>query len=84
MSEGMSPEEVESPQQKLTAVASPAWAALQFHRDFSKHMEAAEQLVTSLPAELPAVQASLDLILRWAELRICDGGPQVGRLAMVV
>ena len=73
----MPPEEVESLQRELTALASPEWAALLFHRDFKKHLEAAEQLLASLAEMLAEVQASLDLILRWAVLRICDGNMQV-------
>ena len=75
--EGVPPEEVESLQRELTALASPEWAALLFHRDFKKHLEAAEQLLASLAEMLAEVQASLDLILRWAVLRICDGNMQV-------
>lgn len=33
--------------------------------------------MTSLSELLEEVQASLDLILRWAVLRICDGNMQV-------
>lgn len=34
-------------------------------------------LLASLAGLLPEVQASLDLLLRWAVLRICDGNMQV-------
>lgn len=76
----MPPEEAESLQRELTAIASPAWAALLFHKDFKRHLEAAEQLVANLADLLEEVQASLDLILRWAVLRICDGNMQASRV----
>jgi cytoskeleton-associated protein 5 len=72
------PEEAELLQRELTAVASPEWGALLFSKDFKRHLEAAEQLVASLDSALEEVQASLDLVLRWAVLRICDGNMQVG------
>ncbi|KAL4854812.1 hypothetical protein ACK3TF_004509 [Chlorella vulgaris] len=77
--EGVPPEEAESLQRELTAIASPVWAALLFHKDFKRHLEAAEQLVANLAELLEEVQASLDLILRWAVLRICDGNMQASR-----
>ena len=78
--EGVPPEEAESLQRELTAIASPGWAALLFHKDFKRHLEAAEQLVANLADLLEEVQASLDLILRWAVLRICDGNMQASRV----
>lgn len=42
----------------------PHLAALLFHHDFRNHLEAAEQLLTSL-AEMPtAMQGNMDLCLR--------------------
>lgn len=35
-------------------------------------MEAAELLLGALPAEAEAALAALDLLLRWAVLRLCD------------
>ena len=35
-------------------------------------MEAAELLAASLPGEMPAVAACLDLLLTWISARICD------------
>lgn len=64
-------------QRELMAVASPEWAALLFHKDFKRHLDAVELLLANLAAMLEEVQASLDLILRWAVLRICDGNMQV-------
>ena len=45
---------------------------LLFGRDFKAHLEAAELLAASLPAEMPAVVAGLDLLLTWICARICD------------
>ncbi|PRW20522.1 microtubule associated isoform A [Chlorella sorokiniana] len=74
--EGVAPEEAESLQRELAAVASPDWYGLLFAKDFKRHLDAAEQLMASLSELLEEVQASLDLILRWAVLRICDGNMQ--------
>lgn len=74
--EGVAPEEVELLQRELAAVASPDWYGLLFAKDFKRHLDAAEQLMASLSELLEEVQASLDLIFRWAVLRICDGNMQ--------
>ncbi|KAL4424717.1 hypothetical protein ABPG77_000060 [Micractinium sp. CCAP 211/92] len=74
--EGLNPEEAESLQRELSGVASPEWSALLFHKDFKRHLDAVEMLLANLAGLLPEVQASLDLLLRWAVLRICDGNMQ--------
>lgn len=46
--------------------------ALLFAKDFQKHVEAAELLLAELPAHPEAMMASLDLLFRWAVVRMCD------------
>ena len=41
--EGVAPEEAEALQRELAAVAAPEWLALLFHKDFKRHLDAAEQ-----------------------------------------
>lgn len=53
---------------------SPPTTPLQ---DFKRHLDAVDLLLANLADLLPEVQASLDLLLRWAVLRICDGNMQV-------
>lgn len=52
------------------------WARLRramlFAKDFQKHVEAAELLLAELPAHPENMLASLDLLLRWAVVRMCD------------
>lgn len=74
--EGVNPEEVEGLQRDLAAVASPEFAALLFNKDFKRQLDAVERLLQSLEGLLAEVQANLDLLLRWAVLRICDGNMQ--------
>ena len=45
---------------------------LLFASDFRKHVEAAELLMAALPCEAEAELAALDLLLRWAVVRLCD------------
>lgn len=45
---------------------------LLFASDFRKHVEAAELLMAALPGEAEAELAALDLLLRWAVVRLCD------------
>ena len=46
--------------------------ALLFAKDFQKHVEAAELLLAELPEHPEHMMASLDLLLRWAVVRMCD------------
>ena len=74
--DGVNAEELDNLQRELAAVASPEFHALLFHKDFKRHLEAADAVVAALPELLEVVAANLDLLLRWAVLRICDGNMQ--------
>ncbi len=49
--EGVAPEEAESLQRELAAVASPDWYGLLFAKDFKRHLDAAEQVGRGLREE---------------------------------
>jgi cytoskeleton-associated protein 5 len=69
-------EELEALEAALGAAASDDFRALLFSRDFRDHVRAAEALAAALPALLPEAVASLDLLLRWAVARLCEGNMQ--------
>ena len=50
--------------------------ALLFSKDFRQHVEAADMLLGQLPDIPEAAVSNLDLLLRWAVLRMCDGNTQ--------
>eukprot|EP00887_Chlorella_sp_A99_P000367 scaffold13.g367.t1 len=66
--DGVNAEELDNLQRELAAVASPELQGMLFHRDFKKHLEAADQIVAALPELEAEVAANLDLLLRWASL----------------
>lgn len=52
-----------------------ACRGLLFAKDFQKHVEAADMIMAELsatPEEREAVLSCLDLLLRWAVIRLCD------------
>lgn len=49
---------------------------LLFSKDFKRHVEAADMLLAQLPDLSEAALSCLDLLLRWAALRICDANTQ--------
>ena len=50
--------------------------ALLFSKDFRQHVEAADMLLGQLSDIPDAALSNLDLLLRWAVLRMCDGNTQ--------
>ena len=56
----------------LNSVIHTHGRGLLFASDFRKHVEAAELLMAALPGEAEAELAALDLLLRWAVVRLCD------------
>lgn len=68
---------IHAPQQRigshyLNSVVHTHGRDLLFASDFRKHVEAAELLMAALPGEAEAELAALDLLLRWAVVRLCD------------
>lgn len=49
---------------------------LLFAKDFKRHMEAADVLLTQLPGLRREVMSCMDLLLRWLVLRICEANTQ--------
>lgn len=49
---------------------------LLFSADFRRHIEAADLLLMQLPDIADAAVTCLDLLLRWAVLRLCDANTQ--------
>lgn len=49
---------------------------LLFSADFRRHIEAADLLLIQLPDITDAAVSCLDLLLRWAVLRLCDANTQ--------
>ena len=49
---------------------------LLFAKDFRQHMQAADMLLSQLEGLRQEVLSCLDLLLRWAVLRICDANTQ--------
>lgn len=49
---------------------------LLFSPDFKRHIEAADLLLQQLPDVADAAVSCLDLLLRWAVLRLCDANTQ--------
>ena len=47
-----------------------------FSSDFKRHIEAADLLLQQLPDVADAAVSCLDLLLRWAVLRLCDANTQ--------
>lgn len=74
--EGIAPDEADSLEAALSAVASDDFRALLFSKDFKKHLEAADMLADATQTLLAEIAASLDLLLRWAVVRICDNNMQ--------
>lgn len=74
--EGPSADELDQLEAGLAPVASGDFMALLFSREFKDHVKAADALVAALPTLLPEITASLDLLLRWAVVRVCEGNTQ--------
>jgi len=49
-----------------------ACRSLLFAKDFQKHVEAADLVMAELSANPEAVLSCLDMLLRWAVIRLCD------------
>ena len=49
---------------------------LLFSADFRRHIEASDLLLMQLPDVAEAAVSCLDLLLRWAVLRLCDANTQ--------
>jgi cytoskeleton-associated protein 5 len=72
-------DELEVLEAAFTGIASDELRSLLFSRDFKDHVKAADLLSTALVPEdlLPEGIACLDIIFRWAIVRICEGNTQV-------
>lgn len=74
------PEEHDELKAELAGVAGPALLGEMFSRDFRKHCSAAERIKAAASgAEHERVVGSLDLVLQWAALRVCESNTQVRR-----
>ena len=74
--EGVAPDEVEILQSLLPPLTSEPLRSQLFSKDFKDHIQAADIILVNLPQYFAEVQASLDLLLRWFVVRICDGNSQ--------
>lgn len=74
--EGVAPDEVEIIQSLLPPLTSEPLRSQLFSKDFKDHIQAADVILVNLPQYFAEVQASLDLLLRWFVIRICDGNSQ--------
>jgi len=72
-------DELETLDAAFTGIASDELRSLLFSRDFKDHVKAADSLANVLvPGDLlPEGIACLDIIFRWAIVRICEGNTQV-------
>jgi cytoskeleton-associated protein 5 len=70
------PEESDALDGYFSSVASPSFYRQLFSKDFRDHVAAADALAAALPDMMPEVRSSLDLVLRWAVIRVCDGNMQ--------
>lgn len=52
--------------------------ALLFAKDFKRHCEAADMIREAAPSMYSEIMGVLDLLLRWATLRIAEANTQVG------
>ena len=73
-----SPLYVVAPLQSHSHVTAPVACCrrLLFSADFRRHIEAADLLLMQLPDIADAAVSCLDLLLRWAVLRLCDANTQ--------
>eukprot|EP00899_Mesostigma_viride_P007986 jgi/Mesvir1/17189/Mv07609-RA.2 len=67
------PEYVSELDVALRGVVREDLHALLFSNDFKKHTDAVELMQRGLPTHLDAMESCLDLLLKWAVLRICEG-----------
>lgn len=69
---------VNAPLQSHSHVTRPVACCrrLLFSPDFRRHIEAADLLLMQLPDIADAAVSCLDLLLRWAVLRLCDANTQ--------
>lgn len=72
-------DELETLDAAFTGIASDELRILLFSRDFKDHVKAADSLANVLVPDdlLPEGIACLDIIFRWAIVRICEGNTQV-------
>lgn len=63
--------------QMAAANVNKTLMANMFHSDFRYHIKALESLSEDLPNNKEALQANLDLILKWLTLRFFDTNPSV-------
>jgi hypothetical protein len=64
-------------EQMTTANFNTTLTTQMFHSDFKQHLKAIESLHSYLPNDLAALQANLDLILKWITLRFFETNPSV-------
>ena len=74
--EAPSPDEIDALQGSFAGIASDELIALLFSRDFKDHVKAADALSSVVPHLIPEAISCLDLIFRWAVVRVCEGNTQ--------
>ncbi|KAL0028272.1 hypothetical protein WJX79_006476 [Trebouxia sp. C0005] len=74
--EGIRDDEAEGLEAELAPLTSDSLKKLLFSADFRRHIEAADLLLMQLPDIADAAVSCLDLLLRWAALRLCDANTQ--------
>lgn len=70
------PDDAQQLESDLSNLASPSFQALLFAKDFKKQCAAAEMLKDALTDCYDEVLSCLDLVLKWAVLRIVEGNTQ--------
>lgn len=70
-------DELENLEAAFALGASDDFLRLLFSKDFKDHLRAADALSNAMPDLLNEAVANLDLIFRWAIVRICEGNTQL-------
>ncbi|KAG2491479.1 hypothetical protein HYH03_010264 [Edaphochlamys debaryana] len=66
------PDEAQTLEAEFTSLLNPTLKAAMFNKDFKKHCEAADAVTRALPNTYDDVIAVVDLLFRWATLRILE------------
>ena len=86
--EGMRDDEIKHAEDDLKAASAPHVRAdvhaLLFGKDFRAHIQAVEHLEAALSESPDAVEGTLDLLLRWVVLRLCEQAPNTQSLLKVL
>ena len=86
--EGMRDDEIKHAEDDLKAASAchvrADVHALLFGKDFRAHIKAVEHLEAALSESPDAVEGTLDLLLRWVVLRLCEQAPNTQSLLKVL